>query len=67
MIVPYSYLDRQFSNLDEYLEDIRDVVKSGDFTLGLAVERFEERFAALTGLPHAVGDGVAGHAGSRVG
>ena len=43
MIVPYSYLDRQFSDLDAYLEDIRDVVKSGDFTMGLAVERFEEQ------------------------
>jgi dTDP-4-amino-4,6-dideoxygalactose transaminase len=57
MIVPYSYLDRQFSDLDPYLEDIRVVVKSGDFTLGLAVERFEEQFAALTGLPYAIGVG----------
>src|SRR5262245_2283019 len=55
MIVPYSYLDRQFSDIDAYLEDIRQVVQSGDFTLGSAVERFEEQFAALTKLPYAVG------------
>jgi dTDP-4-amino-4,6-dideoxygalactose transaminase len=57
MIVPYSYLDRQFANIDAYLEDIRKVVQSGDFTLGEAVEQFEDRFAALTGLPYAVGVG----------
>lgn len=57
MNVPYSYLDRQFADLDPYLDDVRQVVQSGDFTLGRAVELFEERFAALTGLPHAVGVG----------
>jgi len=57
MTVPYSYLDRQFSDIDAYLDDIRQVVQAGDFTLGAAVERFEEQFAALTGLPHAVGVG----------
>lgn len=57
MNVPYSYLDRQFADIDEYLEDIRRVVKSGDFTLGAAVEEFEEKFAALTNLPYAVGVG----------
>jgi dTDP-4-amino-4,6-dideoxygalactose transaminase len=55
MIVPYSYLDRQFADIDAYLEDIRQVVLSGDFTLGSAVERFEDQFAALTKLPYAVG------------
>jgi aminotransferase EvaB len=57
VIVPYSYLDAQFSDLDAYLEDIREVVRSGDFTLGQAVEHFEQQFAALTGLPYAVGVG----------
>jgi dTDP-4-amino-4,6-dideoxygalactose transaminase len=57
MTVPYSYLDRQFAELDPYLEDIRQVVLSGDFTLGPPVEQFEEQFAALTGLPYAVGVG----------
>ena len=57
MIVPYSYLDRQFSDVDAYLDDIRQVVQAGDFTLGAAVERFEEQFAALTGIPFAVAVG----------
>ena len=55
MRIPYSYLDRQFVGVDDYLGDIRQVVTSGDFTLGSGVEQFEERFAQLTGLPHAIG------------
>ena len=57
MNVPYSYLDRQFADIEPYLDDIRQVVRTGEFTLGPPVERFEERFAALTGLPYAVGVG----------
>ena len=37
MRVEYSYLDQQFADIDTYLDDIRDLVKSGDFTLGAAV------------------------------
>ena len=55
MNVPYSYLDGQFANIDEYLEDVRKLVQSGDFTLGKAVTEFEERFAKLCGLPYAIG------------
>ena len=55
MEVPYSYLQRQFSDLDPYLEDIRELATSGDFTLGRSVGEFEERFADLCGLPFAVG------------
>ena len=57
MKVPYSYLDSQFADIDPYLEDIRKLVKSGDFTLGAAVTEFEERFAQLCRLPYAVGVG----------
>ena len=57
MKVPYSYLDKQFAQVDEYLEDIRKLVSSGDFTLGKPVAEFEEQFAQLTGLPFAVGVG----------
>ena len=45
MEVPYSYLQRQFSDLDPFLDDIRDLAASGDFTLGQPVAEFEERFA----------------------
>ncbi len=55
--VPYSYLDRQFADIEDYLSDVRDLVKSGDFTLGAPLQEFESRFAAMSGLPHAVGVG----------
>lgn len=55
MKIPYAYLDREFADLDPYLEDIRRLAFSGDFTLGRAVSEFEGRVIAFTGLPHAVG------------
>ena len=55
--VPFSYLDRQFADVDAYLGDLRAFVKTGDFTLGAPVREFERRFAALCGLPHAVAVG----------
>ena len=57
MRVPFSYLDRQFADVDAYLSDVRALVVSGDFTLGAPVREFERRFAALCGLPHAVSVG----------
>ena len=58
MIVPFSYLDRQFRDIDPYLEDIRELVKSGKFTLGAAVDEFEKNFADLMDAPFAVGVGT---------
>jgi len=55
MDIKYSDLDLQFTQVDPYLEDIRSLVHSGDFTLGAAVDEFEQRFARLCGLPYAVG------------
>lgn len=55
MRVPFSYLDRQFAEAGPYLQDIEVLVRSGDFTLGPALEKFERRFAALCGAPHAIG------------
>lgn len=57
MRVRFSYLDRQFGDVDAYLADVRELVVSGRFTLGPSVEEFEGRFAALCGLPHAIGVG----------
>lgn len=57
MEVRYSYLAQQFADIDAYLEDIRRLVYSGDFTLGKTVSEFEEQFAQLMGLPFAVGVG----------
>lgn len=58
MRVPFSYLDRQFVDVDAYLTDIRALVQTGEFTLGDAVRRFEDRFAADVGVPHAIGVGT---------
>jgi dTDP-3-amino-2,3,6-trideoxy-4-keto-D-glucose/dTDP-3-amino-3,4,6-trideoxy-alpha-D-glucose/dTDP-2,6-dideoxy-D-kanosamine transaminase len=58
MKVKFSYLDRQFKDLDSYLEDLRILVKTGDFTLGKALEEFESRFAEYCGIPHAIGVGT---------
>ena len=57
MKVRFSYLDRQFADVDSYLADVRSLVLSGDFTLGKAVTEFEKRFAALCKMPYAVGVG----------
>jgi dTDP-4-amino-4,6-dideoxygalactose transaminase len=56
--VPFSYLDRQFEDLEPYFDDLRALVRSGDFTLGQVVTEFETRLAATLGLPHAVGVGT---------
>ena len=58
MKVSYSYLDKQFSDIGPYLDDIRKVVKTGDFTLGDAVAEFENKFAQLLRLPYAIGVGT---------
>ena len=59
MKVPFSYLDRQFrDSVDEYLSDIRELVLSGDFTLGEALGKFEAQFAELHDAPYAIGVGT---------
>lgn len=57
MRVPFSYLDRQFAQVDDYLADLREFVKTGDFTLGKPLTEFERRFADACGMPHAIGVG----------
>lgn len=57
MHVRYSYLSQQFADIDDLLEQIRQLVHSGDFTLGEALTRFEESFAKLIGTDHAIGVG----------
>jgi dTDP-3-amino-2,3,6-trideoxy-4-keto-D-glucose/dTDP-3-amino-3,4,6-trideoxy-alpha-D-glucose/dTDP-2,6-dideoxy-D-kanosamine transaminase len=55
MKVRYSYLREQFSQPDEILEEIRQLVLSGAFTLGPQVAEFEGKFAELIGTKYAVG------------
>jgi len=53
--VKYSYLEEQFANPEDILNDIRELVRKGDYTLGSAVSEFEERFAKLCNTKYAVG------------
>lgn len=66
MQVPFSYLDRQFyvpqvsedphiSYTCQILDDIKDFIRTGDFTLGKKLEEFEEKFAAFVGVQYAIG------------
>jgi dTDP-4-amino-4,6-dideoxygalactose transaminase len=55
MKVAFSYLDRQFADAEPYLSDLRELVRSGDFTLGKPVRIFEEQVAEMMGVPHVVG------------
>ncbi len=55
MQVPFAYLDRQFTEVQPYLDDIGAAVKAGALTLGAAVSAFENAFAQLHQCPHAIG------------
>ena len=55
MKVPFSYLDRQFADVDVYLKDLKDFVQTGNFTLGPPLAEFEREFARYCRLPYAVG------------
>ena len=53
--VPYAFLDRQFEDPEPYLDEMREIIARGNFTLGAPVEQFERQFAAYCGVPYAVG------------
>jgi dTDP-4-amino-4,6-dideoxygalactose transaminase len=53
--VPYSFLNRQFDDPEPYLEEMRQIIAKGNFTLGAPVEQFQRQFAAYCGVPHALG------------
>jgi len=59
MKVPYNYLAQQFdvdgALVNGILGDIKELVRTGEFTLGPQVREFEEKFAALCGVSHAIG------------
>ena len=50
MQVKYSYLDQQFADVETYFQDLRELVSTGQFTLGPFVEAFERKFAAYIGV-----------------
>ena len=55
--IRYGYLGQQFSDPTEILNRLRDLVASGDFTLGKPVAEFESCFAELIGSRYAIGVG----------
>ena len=54
MQVKYNYLPEQFADVDDIFEDLRGLVKSGEFTLGPYVDRFEKKFADYIGVKHVI-------------
>lgn len=57
MRVPFSYLDRQFADIDIYLEKIKEFVLTGDFTLGKELEKFEKTFSSFCQTSQGIGVG----------
>ena len=57
MRVRYSPLAQQYANPEPIFEELRELVRTGDFTLGKPVGEFEEMFASMLGLRHAIGVG----------
>ena len=55
MRVRYSYLPRQFADCEDLWQRLREFVPTGDFTLGRPLQEFEQRFADLIGVGHAIG------------
>ena len=55
MKVRYSYLPQQFSNCEDLWSELKSFVKTGDFTLGKPLKKFEQKFAKLIGTKYAVG------------
>ena len=55
MKVRYSYLPQQFSDCDDLWSELKNFVKTGDFTLGAPLQKFEANFSKLMGVKHALG------------
>lgn len=55
MQIKYPYLEQQFADVDDYFEDLRGLVASGEFTFGPYVDAFERKFADYIGVKHAIG------------
>ena len=55
MKVRYSYLSQQFGNCPDLWKNLKNFVKTGDFTLGKPLDVFEKKFAKLIGTKYAIG------------
>lgn len=56
-VIRYSPLIDQYRNFEHILDDIRAVIKRGDFTLGREVDEFEKEFSNKCERKHAIGVG----------
>jgi len=57
MHVRYSPLAQQYADPEPIFDELRELVQSGDFTLGKVVGEFERLFADMLGVKHAIGVG----------
>ena len=55
--VRFSPLEQQFSEPSSIFDELKELVKSGDYTLGKPVQEFEALFAKAVGVKHAIGVG----------
>ncbi len=58
MHVRYSPLAQQFADPEPIFDELRELVRTGDFTLGKPVREFEAMFAEMLGVKHAIGVGT---------
>ena len=54
MRVNYPYLHQQFAEVDDIFKDLRELVTTGEFTLGPYVENFEKKFGDYIGVKHVI-------------
>lgn len=57
LTINHNYLTQQFSDCDAILAKIKSVVLNNDFTLGTAVNDFENKFKVMVNAKHAIGVG----------
>jgi aminotransferase EvaB len=55
--INHNYLTEQFADYPAIFEKLAEVVRRGDFTLGRAVDEFEQAFAKAAGSKYAIGVG----------
>ena len=55
--INHNYLPQQFSDSDAIIDEIKELVKKGDFTLGQAVDELENEFKKIAQTKYAIGVG----------
>ena len=55
--IKHNYLKEQFKDSDAIIDDIKKLIKTGDYTLGKAVDKIETKFAKITNTKYALGVG----------